>query len=178
DLEPGHVTFLSHSGSLFAAMLHNRRGLRFNLVVSSGQEIATTMAEYLGHAIELESTRVVGMFLETVRRPQLMATARGRAGAQDAPVVDLKGGRTDRGRAAAATHSGALAGEEPAYDAFFAAHGVHRVTTMEDMADTLELFSHCRPGRPGALGAVLDSGGERTLLIDTRSEERRVGEEC
>lgn len=72
DLEPGHVTFLSHSGSLFAAMLHNRRGLRFNLVVSSGQEIATTMAEYLAHAIELESTRVVGMFLETVRRPQLM----------------------------------------------------------------------------------------------------------
>jgi len=170
DLEPGHVTFLSHSGSLFAAMLHNRRGLRFNLVVSSGQEIATTMAEYLAHAIELESTRVVGMFLETVRRPQLMATALERAAELDVPVVALKVGRTDRGRAAAATHSGALAGEDPAYDAFFAAHGVHRVTTVEEMADTLELFSHCRPGRPGALGAVLDSGGERTLLIDTAEQ--------
>ncbi|MGH8910916.1 MAG: acetate--CoA ligase family protein, partial [Acidimicrobiia bacterium] len=46
-------------------------------------------------------------------------------------------------------------------------HGVHRVDTMDEMADTLEIFARGRRARNGDLGAVLDSGGERTLLIDT-----------
>ena len=67
DLPPGAVTFISHSGSAFSALLHNDRNLRFNLVVSAGQEFVTTMADYLEYALGLESTRVVGLFLETVR---------------------------------------------------------------------------------------------------------------
>jgi acetate---CoA ligase (ADP-forming) len=167
DLQPGGVTFLSHSGSLFSAMLHNRRGLRFNLVVSTGQEIVTTMADYLLHALSLPTTRVVGLFMETVRDPASMERALALATEQDVPVVALKVGRTERGRAAAATHSGAMAGEDAAYDAFFRAHGVHRVDSIDEMADTLELFAASHPQRPGHLGAVLDSGGERTLLIDS-----------
>jgi acetate---CoA ligase (ADP-forming) len=167
DLEPGGVTFLSHSGSLFSAMLHNRRGLRFNLVVSTGQEIVTTMADYLLHALSLPTTRVVGLFMETVRNPASMDRALTLAAEQDTPVVALKVGRTERGRAAAATHSGAMAGEDAAYDAFFRAHGVHRVDSIDEMADTLELLAASRPQRAGHLAAVLDSGGERTLLIDS-----------
>ena len=166
-LEPGGIAFLSHSGSLFSAMLHNQRRMRFNLVISTGQEIVTTMDAYLEHAVSLPSTRVVGLFLETVRRPAEMARALDVAAAIDVPVVALKVGRTDHARAAAATHSGALAGEDAAYDAFFRAHRVHRVDSMDEMADTLEIFAAGRRARPGGLGAVHDSGGERTLLIDT-----------
>ena len=56
DLEPGAVTFLSHSGSVFSALLFNDRQIRFNLIVSSGQEIVTTMDEYLSYALDLDST--------------------------------------------------------------------------------------------------------------------------
>ena len=69
DLRPGGIVFLSHSGSLFSAMLHNGRGLAFNLAVSTGLEINTSMSDYLNWALELESTSVVAMFMETVRDP-------------------------------------------------------------------------------------------------------------
>ena len=59
DLRPGGVTFLSHSGSGWAAFLFNDRQVRFNLLVSSGQEIVTTMDEYLSYALDRESTEAV-----------------------------------------------------------------------------------------------------------------------
>ncbi len=166
DLEPGGVTFLTHSGSLFSAMLHNRRHLRFNLVVSSGNELATTMAAYLDHSVGLPSTRAVGLFLETVRNPPALADALDRAAAADIPVVVLKIGRTERGRSAVATHSAALAGDHGAFEAFARGHGAHLVDTMEELADTLALFAGGRRATTQALGSVHDSGGERTMLID------------
>jgi acetate---CoA ligase (ADP-forming) len=171
-LEAGGVTFLSHSGSLFSAMLHNHRGLAFNLVVSTGNELATTMDQYLSHAVGLQSTSVIGLFLETVRRPDHMAAALASADVAGIPVVALKVGRTDRSRASVATHSAALAGEYAGFEAFAAAHGVHLVDTMDEMADSLQLFSAGRAAAPGGLGSVHDSGGERSLLIDTAD---RVG---
>jgi uncharacterized membrane protein YgcG len=57
DLAAGPVAVVSHSGSVFSALLHNHRDLRFNLVVSAGNELVTTTAAYLDHALELPSTR-------------------------------------------------------------------------------------------------------------------------
>ena len=166
-LEPGTVTFLTHSGSLFSAMLHNRRSLRFNVVVSTGIELTTTMDQYLTYALGLPTTRAVAMFLETVRRPDAFAAALGAAADADVPVVALKVGTTERGQRAVATHSEALAGDDAAFEALFAACNVTRVSTMDEMADTLELMTARRRPAPGGLGVVHDSGGERALLIDT-----------
>src|SRR5215204_5967609 len=55
DLEPGNVAWISHSGSAFSALLHAERGIRFNLAVSTGQELTTTMADYMLYALERES---------------------------------------------------------------------------------------------------------------------------
>ncbi len=68
-LRPGPVTFISHSGSAFAAFAFSDRGIGFNLLVSSGQEIVTTMADYMEYALGLSSTRVLALLLETVRGP-------------------------------------------------------------------------------------------------------------
>src|SRR5207244_2931845 len=69
DLRPGPVTFLSHSGSAFAALAFNDRGIGFDLLVSSGQEVVTPMDEYLRFALERDSTKVVALLLETGRNP-------------------------------------------------------------------------------------------------------------
>ena len=69
DLPSGPVAFISHSGSAFAALAFNDRDVRFNVVVSSGQELVTTAADYLEYALGLESTGVVALFLETIRDP-------------------------------------------------------------------------------------------------------------
>jgi len=167
DLAPGGVTFLSHSGSLFSALLHNRRGIRFNLVVSTGLEINTSMDRYLAWALDRASTRVVAMFLETIRDPEGFKDALAAAADRDVPVVALKVGASSRGQQAVATHSEALAGDDAVYEAVFDAYGVHRVWSMDEMADTLELFSAGRRASAFGLAAVHDSGGERAMLIDT-----------
>jgi acyl-CoA synthetase (NDP forming) len=165
-LQPGGITFLTHSGSLFSAMLHNHRNLRFNLAVSSGNELVTTMDEYLAYAVGQVSTSVIGLFLETVRNVAGMTDALSAAAQIDTPIVALKVGRTERSQQAVTTHSAALAGEYEAFEAFAKAHGIHLVESMDEMADTLEIFSSPRRAYPGGLGAVHDSGGERSLLID------------
>jgi acetate---CoA ligase (ADP-forming) len=166
DLAAGSVTWLSHSGSAFSALLHARRGFGLNLAVSTGLEVTTTMADYLQHALALPSTRTAALFLETVRDPEGFRGALEDAAEQDVPVVALKVGRETAAREMVTAHSGALAGDDAAYEALFEAHGVLRVSTMDELADTVELLAAERRAGPGGLAAIHDSGGERAHLID------------
>jgi acyl-CoA synthetase (NDP forming) len=167
DLRPGGLVFISHSGSAFSAMLHNGRGLGFDLAVSAGQELVTTAADYLLYALERDSTRAVGLFIETVRDPARFERALERARERDVPVLALKVGRETLARRMISAHSGALAGEDGAYEALFEKHGVLRVESLDEMADALALFASGRRAGPGGLASVHDSGGERALLVDT-----------
>jgi len=166
DTEPGPVTFLSHSGSLFTALLYNRRRVRFNLVVSAGQELVTTVADYLAYAVHRSSTRAVALFLEAVRDPAGFVAALDAARRRDIPVVALTVGRHDATRNLVAAHSGALAGDDGAYEAVFDTYGVHRVTTLNELLDTVELFAGGRRAATGGLATLHDSGGERAHLLD------------
>jgi acyl-CoA synthetase (NDP forming) len=170
DLEPGNVAWISHSGSAFSALLHAERGIRFNLAVSTGQELTTTMADYMLYALERESTRVISLFLETVRDPESFRLALETAAERDVPVVALKVGRTPTSRRLVTAHSGALAGDDAAYEALFDAYGVARVGTLNEMADLLELLGAGRRAAPGGLAAILDSGGERAHLVDAAAD--------
>jgi acyl-CoA synthetase (NDP forming) len=173
ELEPGPVAVVSHSGSVFSALLHNRRGLRFNLVVSAGNELVTSAAAYLDHALDLPGTRVVALFLETVREPAAFRSALAKAATRAIPVVSLKVGRAPAARAMVAAHSGALAGDEGAYQALFDAYGVAQVATLDELADTCQLLAG-RRAAPGGLAAIHDSGGERAHLLDV-AERAGVG---
>jgi acetate---CoA ligase (ADP-forming) len=170
DLEPGNVAWISHSGSAFSALLHAERGIRFNLAVSTGQELTTTMADYMLYALERESTRVISLFLETVRDPERFKLALETAAERDVPVVALKVGRTPSSRRLVTAHSGALAGDDAAYEALFDAYGVARVGTLNEMADLVELLGAGRHAAPGGLAAILDSGGERAHLVDAAAD--------
>ncbi len=167
QLPSGPVAFITHSGSVFSAVLRTRRRLGFTVVVSSGQELVTTTASYLDYALDVEETKVVGLLLETLREPDRMRAALGRAAEQGVAVVALTVGSSTAGRSLVAAHSGALAGADGAWEALFDAYGVIRVSDLDEMADTLELFA----GRPaaaggGGLATVHDSGAERALVAD------------
>ena len=171
DLMPGGLTFLSHSGSGWAAFLFNDRQIRFNLIVSSGQEIVTTMDEYLSYALDQDSTEVVALLLETVRRPEGFVAALAKAAERGVPVFALKVGRTEGSKQMVVAHSGALAGEHGAYEAVFDAYGVHECRDMEEMADSLELFSSPRRVSTGSgIASLHDSGGERALFVDLATD--------
>jgi acyl-CoA synthetase (NDP forming) len=167
QLRRGPVTFVSHSGSAFTALAFNDRGIGFNLIVSSGQEIVTTMADYVEHALRQDSTRVIALLLETVRDPERFRLALALAAEREVAVIALKAGRTETSREMVTAHSGALAGEHGVYEALFDAHGVFEVKTLDEMADAMELFSCPRRVRSGSgVASVHDSGGERAMFVD------------
>jgi acyl-CoA synthetase (NDP forming) len=170
-LPGGDVTFITHSGSVFDTVWQNRRGVRFNYLVSSGNEIVTTLADYMHFALNDPTTRVIGLFLETVRDPETFRAALEAAAEQDVPVVALKVGRSERGAQLAQAHSGALAGQDAAYDALFAHYGMQRVKTLDEMLDTLELFAAGLRPRSRYITSIHDSGGERGLLVDLAEAE-------
>ena len=171
DVPPrGPVTFLSHSGSAFSALLRNNRAIGFNLAVSAGQEFVTSLADYLDYAVDQPTTRVVAMLMETARDPSGLRAALLRAAEADIPVVALKVGRSRRSQELVVAHSGALAGEDAAYDALFDAYQVLRVDDLDELCDTVELLAARRRAAAGALAAVHDSGAERALVVDVADE--------
>jgi acyl-CoA synthetase (NDP forming) len=167
----GPVAFISHSGSAFAALAFNDRGIGFTLLVSSGQEIVSSAADYLDYCLRLESTGLVALFLETVREPARFRDALELARERGVPVIALKVGRSEGAREMIAAHSGALAGEDGAYEALFEAHGVHRVSTLDELVDAAELFSCPRRVVSGSgIASLHDSGGERVLFADLAAD--------
>jgi acyl-CoA synthetase (NDP forming) len=163
---PGPVTLITQSGSIFSALSNNDGRLAFNLTVSPGQEIATSAADFVDFALELPSTRVVGLFLETIRNPAAFAAAAKKAVARDIPIVAIKAARTEQSAKFAASHSGAIAGDDSAYDAFFDRYGVLRCEDVDEFFATCQLLSQPWRVGPGGIGALTDSGGEREHLVD------------
>ncbi len=171
DLRPGPVTFISHSGSAYDAVIFNDRGIGFDLIVSSGQEIATTMTDYMGYALDGGRTRVLALLLETVRDPGAFRAQLARAAELDVPVLALKVGRAETSRAMVTAHSGALAGEHGAYEAVFETYGVHETRTLDELVDAMELFSSPRRVSSGrGIASAHDSGGERALFADLAND--------
>jgi acyl-CoA synthetase (NDP forming) len=171
EIRRGPVTFISHSGSAFAALAFNDRGLGFDLLISSGQEIVTTMADYMAYALDHDTTRVLALLLETVREASAFRAQLAKARERDVPVIALKVGRNEGSKAMVTAHSGALAGEHGAYEALFDAEGVHEVRSLDEMADTIELFSSPRRVTKGrGIASAHDSGGERALFVDLAAD--------
>ncbi len=174
-LPVGSIALVTHSGSVFSSLLRTHRLLEYSLVVSAGQELVSTSADYLAYALTLEETKVVGLVLETMRDVTGLREGLREAAGRDIPVVALTVGGSPTGRAMVSAHSGALAGDDAAWEALFAAHGVHRVSDLDELSDTLELFAAGRRVRPtgGRLGiaTVHDSGAERALVADVADAE-------
>ena len=131
------------------------------------------MADYMEYALDQASTRVLALLLETVRDPEKFRAMLARAAERGVPVLALKVGRSERAHAMVTAHSGALAGEHGAYEALFEAHGVHQVFTLDEMADTMELFSAPRRVTSGrGIASIHDSGGERAMFVDLAQDLR------
>jgi acetate---CoA ligase (ADP-forming) len=149
----GPVALVTHSGSVFSTMLRSRRGFGFSVVVSSGQELVSTAADYAGYALDLPQTKVIGLVLEAIRDAGRLRAVLARARAAGVPVVALAVGGSASGRDLVAAHSGALAAADGAWEALAGAYGVHRVGDLAEFADTLELFA-LTPRPPTAPGPV------------------------
>jgi acyl-CoA synthetase (NDP forming) len=162
----GNVAYISHSGSGMCGIVDSEERIDFSLVVSTGQELAVAMDEYLDFALDQPETRAVGLFMETARNPAGLIAAFEKARDRRIPIVALKVGRNELSARLTVSHSGAIAGKDAVYDAIFDRYGVHRARDMDELATTLILFAQPHPVGNGGLVSIHDSGGERQLLID------------
>jgi acetyltransferase len=163
---PGRVSVVSQSGSIGEALLGIGPRVGFRCVVSSGGEVVNDAADFLGFFAADESTGAIGLFLETVRRPQEFAAALARCAEAGKPVVCLKVGRSQAAARAALAHTGAVVGSDRAFSAVLRRHGAIEVEDFTALVETLEVLGRARRPRGIRIAGVSESGGEGALLAD------------
>ncbi len=169
--EPGGICIISQSGSGVAGIIDCEERINLNLSVSSGSELTVGAEDYLDYVLHQDSTKAVGMFLETIRKPDQMIQAFQLAKERKIPIVVLKTGRTEQSAELTVTHSGGLAGVDDYYDALFEKYGIQRVADMDELATTLIMFDQPHQLATGNMVSIHDSGGERQLMIDIADQQ-------
>jgi len=187
--EGGKVSFLSQSGSL-ASMLYllgAERGIMFSKMASSGNELDLNCADFLEYFAEDPETEIIVAYLEQVRDPRRFLDAAKRIKGRK-PLLVWKAGLTDKGRRAAASHTGAIAGNAEIWRAVVRQTGIVAVDGLADTVDTLSAFYHlARPsGRrvcvispPGGVAVNASDAAERNGLAMPPLDPdtvRRLGE--
>src|SRR5262245_35252301 len=167
DAARGRVAAVVQSGSIGIALLNAGRDIGLSYLITSGNEAATTAAEYIEYLVDDSDVGVLIGFFEQLREPRRFVAAARRAAALGKPVIVVKSGRSERGREAVMAHTGAIAGSDEVCDAAFRAAGVIRVGSLDELVEMAALCSGIA-GRPKSRGvAVLSpSGGEIALALD------------
>ena len=160
NLPRGDVAIISHSGA-GAVTLANTGRFGLSAIISAGNAVVTDVADYLGYFAATGSARVVALMLEQIGDPAAFAHAMHAAHAAGLVVVALRSGRSARGAAATAAHTGALAGSNDAFAAFFRRHGVIEAADMDALVETCVLASarQPKPRGPGLAALGVRGGG-------------------
>ena len=166
----GKIGFLSQSGAVCTAVLDSAEtlGVGFSHFVSTGNKAVLDEAELLEYFLRDANTEVIGMYIEDIAQPQKLAAilkAMHQAG-QHKPIVALKSGRTEVGASASASHTGALAGKDEAYDAFFTQTGIIRAERMSEFFDVLRAFDQNPLPKGRKVAIITNAGGPGVLATD------------
>ena len=162
----GNVGLISQSGSIVIGLLADCRRFGWSRVVSTGNEAVIVAADVLEYLIDDPATRVIAMFLESVRQPERFLAALDRAADRGKPVVVLKVGRSERARRAITSHTGGLAGETRVVEAILRAHRAIEVSDMDELTETLAACQGARRPAGRRVAVVTNSGGHAELILD------------
>jgi acetyltransferase len=167
----GKMAFISQSGAICTAILDLsiKENIGFSYFVSLGDMLDVdfgNMIDYLGGESDVSS---IVMYVESLTNFRKFMSA-SRAVSRVKPIIVLKAGRTQAGALAAASHTGAMAGEDSVYDAAFQRAGILRVKTFEELFDCAELLAkQPKPAGPG-LAIITNAGGPGVMATDALSD--------
>ena len=168
----GPVAFASQSGAFgtgIAALARNR-GVGFGYFVNTGNEVDITLTEVLEGLLDDDRIKVAAAYLEGLKNPESLLRLADKAIRLGKPLVVTKVGRKAAGIRAAASHTGALAGEDAVFDGVVRQHGIIRARNEEHMLDLVSAFSTCSIPNGRGVAIVTQSGGAAALLAD-RAED-------
>ncbi len=169
DVPAGRIALLSQSGNvslqvMTEAMRRSRIG--FSQVIGVGNEVDLRFDDYLTYLAQEPNTTAIAMYVEGFRQGRRFLEVAERVTAHK-PVILLKGGQTLRGKAAARSHTGALAGSFPVFRAGLRRAGVVLVRRSDELFHVAETLA-TQPARGGyrSVAVVTDGGGHGTLAVD------------
>lgn len=166
--EPRGVSVVAQSGAM-AANLRDAllaRWVPVAHVASTGNEACIGVEDYVELFLEDVTTSVVGVYAEQIRQPARFLQLAARARQLGKPLVLLMPGRSERARQAAASHTGALAGDHASASALLHGEAVVMVESQDELYDVLAILArHPRPPK-GGVGVVTGSGAIKSLTID------------
>jgi len=167
-LPRGGIALISQSGGILGSLLSRggARGIGFSTLVATGNEADLEVADFLELLLEDANTRVIALYLEGLRNPARFARLARRARAIAKPLVAYKVGRSAAGMRSAASHTGAMAGSNRAYDTYFRQLGVVRVDAFGELLDVSSALAAGRPMQGNRLGVLTSTGGAGVLLAD------------
>jgi acyl-CoA synthetase (NDP forming) len=169
SLQGGGIAVVSQSGGILGSLLSRAAaaGLGFSKLVSTGNEVDLEAADFVDHLADDPATQVIALYMEGLRNPEKFRQAALKAARAGKPVVVYKVGRSESGARSAASHTGALAGEDRVYDALFSQVGAIRAQTFADLLDIPAALATRRPLRGKRVAILTSTGGAGTLVADS-----------
>ena len=161
------------SGGTFQFWLQQAalRGLDFSYAISSGNELDLDLADYINFLVDDEHTKIIACLVEGIRRPQAFMAAAEKALAAGKPILLVKVGRSERGKAATMSHTGAIAADDQVFDAVCRKYGIVRCPSLDDLIETALAFSQGRLPKGNRIAMACYSGGAKGLVLDYASDE-------
>ena len=162
----GNVGFITQSGAIAVGLLTDCRRYGFSHIASTGNEAVLQAHDFLDYLIDDPATRVIALFVESIRNIDGFTRALDRAVAAAKPVVLMKVGQSERGKRAALGHTGAIAGDGRAFSALLCRH---RAIEVQELDELVEILAACQSSRLPAgprIGHISASGGQVDLVHD------------
>ncbi|WP_088709911.1 acetate--CoA ligase family protein, partial [Noviherbaspirillum denitrificans] len=182
----GPIAIVSQSGaaSVMPYAMLREMGIGVRYLAATGNDADLGVAE-LARAVALDETvKVILVYVESITRPRYLAEAAAIARARGASIILLKGGASERGAKAAASHTGAMMGHDGALDAFLQRHGIWRARDLHELVNAVPLYlteAHTGEGRTvvmshsGAVGVMCADAADRAgLALADLSEDTRA----
>ncbi len=167
---PGNISFISQSGALCTAVLDFAadRDIGFSKFISIGNKADVDELDLLQFFHEDQDTAVVMLYMEELRKGvEFISTVKEiTSGGRPTPVLAIKSGRTQAGAAAAASHTGALAGTEAVYDAIFKQSGLIRADSIDELFDYANVFAYKQESKLGKRARVLPKGNRVAIVTN------------
>lgn len=171
-LRVGSSAIVSQSGAV-AAMIYNiakSLGKGAAYWVSTGNEADVTAPEVVGAVLDDEHVRVIQLYLEDIKDGRLLVDVADKALARGKPILAVKSGRTEEGRRAASSHTGALAADDAVVDAVLRRHGVVRLEDVNELGLAAQLFELGKAPEGGRVAILTNSGGLGVMMVDRCKE--------
>ena len=164
----GAISLVSQSGGILGSLLSraSARGIGLAKMISTSNEVDLELADFIDWLVDDEATRVIALYVETVRDTQKFRVAALRAAQAGKPIVAFKIGRSEAGAKAAISHTGALAGSDRMYDALFKQTGILRAQRFDELLDMPAALATGRTLRGNRVAILTSTGGAGTLVSD------------